>query len=1396
MSNNNPEPKVAEETGKNFNIKTAPLNGVHILEANAGTGKTFSLSGLYLKFLFNGTSIDNLVAITYTKAAAEEIFKRVKGDLAKLIEVLGRLSNEGSASPTPTEKKHTFNNLNLLEEYVKLTKEKQQSTKAHLEKSLRNFDEHNIFTIHGFAHRLIDRYQLELGLSGAKEVLPQDEYFFQEAFMDFWRKYITELHPLPLVVFETYYPLSTLRVILKKFYDQPKLHAYPTPKNQPDLHQKNQSILDNYEQLKKVWNKIIAAIPSDPNEIKDLKAKVKRLAEEEIMNRNRSQGYAKEFTHLLTLFGLGNLDLFLKEDIDYHKSTTRKDFKPSLLGRYSYHDFVHLVKKDFKATIRDYIPPQLQKLFQIFDEFMNTIAPMYSMLQEYIISVIHLGISHIRHTGKELRKQSALLSFNDLLTDLEDNLTDNKKLLQEIAKNYPVFLIDEFQDTDPIQFRIFSSLAPQVQAMYFIADPKQSIYGFRQANINIYFEAKRRFPNTLYLGENYRSTPQMVEAVNFLYTHRQPLFSDKLSYRPSKAGLSSPSINNHKKTTVLTSGITLLINDSETGYKKKDDSIHSIIPPLRETLAEGVPANRIGILVRTRNQGKKILSLLKLYGIPAHTEGMDDLIESPTAIELYYLLHAIVVTSKAGSTHATFRAALTVDWLVAGKTTTLNIHIDESSALTWWRIFQESFTKWSQHGVYVMLHDLLEKLGTATYLIGKNKTNTLAELYDLIDLLKNSEDLLLKEHILPSPENLLSNFALQIKNPYEYSQQMNPSAKKSWSSNIGLGDSAVVISTLHKSKGLEYEVVFLPFMDQTIDKRLEKIFNLNHFSDECENNTQVFDLRFLSEDENRHYANNITQTKEYAWKDTLCEELRLLYVGLTRAKRKLYLSLHLHKDYRKSPLYYLLHLREESCLKKLWELYSTDKKNEKEKASIHSTLFNEIAKLVDSGNRTLYNKKDDTNESPVFSYKLCEPETIEVHENQLQSVPAAPLSSSSHHPFPQFIPIALTEIKSGGETTSFSSMTTTTESATPLVSTTTISAKVAPENSITNATNEKTLAVEQLDDETTTQISEVELVESHDHRHPLLTLPAGAHTGLFFHELLEQINFYTAHQHKKATAKLVHTTILKYFSSTGLSRSGLSAKALLDTILEMLNTLGSQPIANDIPALKNICKNNNSQDTISSTKLKSLWLTELDFNLYVKHSPEELYDSITDIINHDLGFDKEISTTTVYSKNKTMSSSVEYPTRFLDSYVRGFIDLVFNTPIPNISTTPSSSTASNDYPKRYFVLDWKSNFLGITLTDYQPSALHRAMLAGNYYLQGYLYTLAIDRHLSNLANRNKNTKTENNNYNYETHCGGFIYVFLRGFAFKESEGFTYPAIVHKPSIAAMTKLRKLFHYEK
>ncbi|MFW5906362.1 MAG: UvrD-helicase domain-containing protein, partial [Desulfobia sp.] len=509
-----------------------------------------------------------------------------------------------------------------------------------------------------------------------------------------------------------------------------------------------------------------------------------------------------------------------------------------------------------------------------------------------------------------------VVSYDDLLLILARALEDEdaERLAALISNQFKAALIDEFQDTDPLQYQIFSRIYQDSKStlLYIIGDPKQAIYSFRGADVFSYLEAVRSADTRDNLGFNFRSEPGLIRAVNTLFSQRDfPFLFEEIPFSPAApAAVGDSDRGNRHNGEIRTKGEkeALTFNgksepplqlwlgsrpQGESGLVNKAEATQSVVSALAYevcTLLTGgrngeiiigdrpLQAGDIAVLVRRNKEAGQVLEGLKQFGIGGVIQAGDDLFKSREAEELELVLQAVADPFN----ETAVRSALTTDLLPGTVATVAELESERDRLASWCQRFQEYCHLWQIKGFMAMFRFLLEREGIRSQALhffdGERRLTNVLHLGESLDRYTREYH---------------KGMASVLRYLSENRQSREGDVPEERQMRLESDEDRVRIVTVHTSKGLQYPVVFCPFAWGGGDpsKQEEVLFHRDEDLRPC--------LDLGSTDWQRH--------KEIARRETLAEELRLLYVALTRAINRCYLVWGPFNTAQKSALGWLLH---------------------------------------------------------------------------------------------------------------------------------------------------------------------------------------------------------------------------------------------------------------------------------------------------------------------------------------------------------------------------------------------------------------------------------------------------------------------------------------------------------
>lgn len=1160
-----------------LNTLRFPLYGERLIEASAGTGKTYTIAGLYLRLLLGHgplieegadagqpsaherpLSVTEILVVTFTEAATAELRGRIRARI-----------HEARLAFMHGESKDA-----LLSQLLAEVEDHELAARRLLAAE-RQMDEAAVFTIHGFCQRMLKQNAFESGALFETEFLTDDSQLRQQAVSDYWRSEFYPVDkPLASAVRALWPSPAALLREMGSWLDNSELEMRP-PAGDETLAARHQAAMARIEAVKREW-----------------------LAQGDEIRR-QTDGQVSRYTGK-------NYEGWLAKIAEWAQDEASGYAIPKELERFGQTVLEDNLKKGGAV-------PTLP-LFSQIDALLASRPGIRDLILQRAAVVV-------RSRMQASKRQAHQLSFDDLLKDLDGALGSSlgERLCERIRATYRVAMIDEFQDTDPQQYRIFHRLygGHTDTALLMIGDPKQAIYGFRGADIFTYIQARRNVSAHYTLGRNWRSSRALVAAVNGLFERAKDpfIYEADIPFLPVEAQGKSKALQLDGEAAPvlhcwqLSGQPTFNKGDYQSRMARATAvEIHRLLTLAREGKAQigdkAVKAGDIAVLVRTGAEGKLVQQELARLAIASvYLSNRESVLAQVEAREILLILHACQNPGEERS----LRAALATGLFDLDAKALDELASDERAWESAVQEFMEYRKIWHKRGVLAMLRALLHRRNLASSLLASpNGERRLTNFLHLGELLQQVSCELDGEYALlrwlgeaaSRPDGQDAEQVLRLESERKLVQ----------------------IVTIHKSKGLEYPLVFLPF----ICSHRAADTPLFHEADGAGNRT-VLDLTGAEE------------SLAEADRERLAEDLRLLYVALTRGVYATWLGL--------APVRSGNGKSEKTDLHQTAIGYLLQKGEEGDAATL-ATALTELAQALPG--------------VAVGEPSLTRPAPMVAEEEQLGEPQVRHFTGT---------------LERDWWISSYSGL--------------------AAQG---HGHSKGVLANPGFDDEVVTEAAALaaDLSTAQPEEAPppsIFTFPKGARPGTLLHSLFETIDFQSAGG--DSLAEHIATLLAQDgFDESWAPVLQPQVEAVLDTPLE--TGFGEPVRLRDLaPERKQV---------------------ELEFFLPMGRVTAPALTALCQ--QHD----------PLSRGNKPLSFAT------VQGMLKGFIDLVF------------------EWQGRWYLLDYKSNHLGMSPADYSRSALEQAMAEHRYDLQYQLYSLALHRLLT----------LRLPGYDFEQHFGGVFYLFLRG----------------------------------
>lgn len=830
---------------RQFDVYAVELSGLHLVEASAGTGKTYAITTLYLRAVVElGLLPEQILVVTFTRAATGELRERIRARLRLAQACLEDPTTEGGA-----------------EVLAYLTAQGDPGRcRQRLQRALLVIDQAAVMTIHGFCAAVLEQNAFESRMPFGTELIETVLPLLDEVVNDFMITRVAVLEePLLLAMRSIGVDAAGLRQLGMAILSRDGCELEPQLGGaQPDF----ASVLSEFE-----------------------------------LHRSRARQWLESDSHLRALAGLnkskpaGTLGKRLAGYVEKVKTWLDEPF--------------HQLKTEcetferLKQLAEQYPAAKTAELLEWFSA-LAACSTAYAHLRRSILLVgVQLRRTFVEYAWHEVEARKAarsVQSYDDLLRRLRDALTGGavSRLAESLARRYPLALIDEFQDTDPVQFEVFSRIYRDRASLFLIGDPKQSIYAFRGADIDNYRAAKQDQRVRCHtLATNWRSDSRLVEGVQRLYgTHVDPFLGARIEYvnvAPRTTAKDQWDANDQ-----CLSGVRILWLESEqlgsgsaspgnaspgnatsgkeiAKYRARQQSMSATVKHVEQLLqtrpkgwGRSVRASEIAVLGRTNRECQAMANALRLRGIRCVQTGDASVLDSDAASATLTLLRALLCPTDARCVTA---------WLIDPLGGLAPAEVERQRADT------DAWERWSER-LFEWRH-IWERSGL------------------LAAVVRLCDDLEVKQRVLrrASGERFMTDLlhVAELTQSAAKHQHLTPQGQLEWLASARSGDGdcsnedqqlrieadseAVLLTTVHRSKGLEFPFVVCPFLWDGGARARPPFLTYRRRSASDPQGKDVVHL------EPRLLAGDAPEYR-LVESERLRENARLLYVALTRARHQ------------------------------------------------------------------------------------------------------------------------------------------------------------------------------------------------------------------------------------------------------------------------------------------------------------------------------------------------------------------------------------------------------------------------------------------------------------------------------------------------------------------------------
>ncbi|MCC4622065.1 exodeoxyribonuclease V subunit beta [Xanthomonas cassavae CFBP 4642] len=878
-----------------------PLDGVRLIEASAGTGKTFTLATLFTRLVVErGLRIGQILAVTFTEAATQELRRRIRERLvlaATLVPdapstIVGAhpgatdLADDPSRpGPLLQEPPDVLLTRAILTAHLAAGTETPATLRRRLQQAVEEIDLAAVFTIHGFCARVLREHALESGQAfAAPQLLANDRELLGEVAADLWRQRAADaVVAEDLIALWSAGPLALvtdLRALLRH-------------------------------------TTLLPAACADTDDAAALLQAV-HAAGHVLAAAFQTHGTAFFETLMAAIDGGVLSKVSYKPDwltalwhwFDAFAAAPSQDSTP-------HPKLVKLTATELAAgTNKKFVDrTPASPLSHAIDGYLTALARVEQWRTRRRIRLLHALREDAIARLALLKRQRRVQTYDDLVDGVAHALEGPQAdaLVRRLRAQYAIALVDEFQDTDDRQWAIFSNVfgnGPLAQAagfapsLFLIGDPKQAIYGFRGGDVHTYLAAAVSAELAPPLSHNFRSRPGVLAAIDALYAqagYTDAFLTDGIAFHPvqpgtkrldtdlQRAGATAPALTLWRAPEPPPPAAPAA-KTRQAGKPKpwsagraRELATAACVAAIRGWLAAGrdgtaiinarpVQAGDIAVLVRSHGEATRIQQALGAVGIAAVAAGKQSLFATDQALELLALLQALLDPGD----DSRLRAALATVLIGQDAIAIATLEHDGERHRRWQQQALDWRERWQRGGPLALIGELGAAHGQRLLALVDGERR-LTNYLQLAELLQEADARAL------GPHGLVDWLARRIANADD-----NDEAQQ-----LRLESDArrMQIVTLHKSKGLEYPLVFLPYIGIG---RGDKGAGRHCVVHAPETGRQLH--WNVKEDPAWSAA-------EAAWKqEQRAEDARLLYVGLTRAEHALWIASGSFHQHERTPL--------------------------------------------------------------------------------------------------------------------------------------------------------------------------------------------------------------------------------------------------------------------------------------------------------------------------------------------------------------------------------------------------------------------------------------------------------------------------------------------------------------
>tara|TARA_Y100001978_G_scaffold107096_1_gene95649 strand:+ start:7473 stop:11108 length:3636 start_codon:yes stop_codon:yes gene_type:complete len=806
-------------------------NGFRLIEASAGTGKSYTLAHIVLRNIIeNKLQPENILLLSFTKNTCNDLRNKI----------IARINEFRNYCATKNNKIIDYTLINLHENYRK-DKKTDLELISNLDHSISNINKILISTFHGFCHRILEEYDLELSTNLGSKVKNDLEDLYLSILDDLW---IEDFYSINSEIIKS----IDNKKIKTKYKDISKINKKFLSKILSEIDNENiykfkekekeNFNIDNYliEYVNKHWKQFCRKWNEQGEDLFFHLKKLGKLIE--------TKGYKSKVYSSKPKNKFKNITEWINE---INKKIEQNNIE----------ECIYQITKDDLLTKYFYsksIKKELQKYLIEFDlsKFEELEESIYLIKDNFFNEFIRIFISKAYLKLKNLKAQLSILNYNDLIKNVEKNfLNDNyseNRSINFIRNKYKCILIDEFQDTDNIQWQIIKKLfKDNNHCLICVGDPKQAIYKFRGGDIETYLNAKKDSEKIYFLLDNYRSSKNLLNIINTFYS--KGLLNSNINYIKLNSKSSDEYLPHYKK-----SYFEII------EFSNAEDNLENLVLNHLQYLLinnNDIEIDKIAILSLYNYQCEAFKILLSKNNLPYKILNKNNIFDTESSSILEILIKCLL------KPHSIKNIIL----LITSKLIQCNdIDIDNLDNNQTIEDLKKKFYEWlpkiRERGFLNLVNELINEYASQAFINDNELRSQLFQLSEIIEkeLIKNNYNL----------NNIL----------FWFQNEVNKDTRKSKGEEFFIKDyiniKGINLSTIHASKGLEYDVVICPYLWDISKKALNSKGPI--WKDDINKNF------YINIEDN---YSKVRKIKSFEDKDLINESERLIYVALTRAKYKL-----------------------------------------------------------------------------------------------------------------------------------------------------------------------------------------------------------------------------------------------------------------------------------------------------------------------------------------------------------------------------------------------------------------------------------------------------------------------------------------------------------------------------